>query len=273
MTETRDPLTARYGALAPDLETGLDQLADMQARGSCRVYKAEPVSDTVLNSLAATALASPTKSDLQQRDILFVEDPALRSWINSLFPDMPWIVNAPHFVIFLGNNRRLRQIHQIRGHDFVNDHLDAFFNCAVDAAIAMSAFITAAERVGLGTCPISALRNHAQAVSQRIGLPDYVFPICGMTLGHPVYPPRISPRLGLSHTVHRDRFQHDSIQDGISEYDMRRNKTRPFTSQRNIERFGKQEPYTWSEDKARQYAEPERSDFGDFIRKIGFNLS
>ncbi|MDF1750722.1 MAG: nitroreductase family protein [Alphaproteobacteria bacterium] len=273
MTDQRDALTARYGVGDLELKTDLPPLVDMQTRGSCRVFKTESLPDALLNSLAATALASPTKSDLQQRDILFVEDPALRTWINSLFPDMPWIVNAPHFVIFLGNNRRLRQIHQARGHDFANDHLDAFFNSAVDAAIAMSAFITAAERMGLGTCPISALRNHAQAVSDRIGLPKYVFPICGMTLGQPVYPARISPRLGLSHTVHRDRFQDDTILDGIAEYDMRRNKTRPFTSQRNTDRFGKQEPYTWSEDKARQYAEPERADFGDFIRKIGFNLS
>ena len=30
--------------------------------------------------------------------------------------------------------------------------------------------------------------------------------------------------------------------------------------------------YGWSEDKARQYAEPLRADFGAFVRKKGFNL-
>jgi nitroreductase/FMN reductase [NAD(P)H] len=32
------------------------------------------------------------------------------------------------------------------------------------------------------------------------------------------------------------------------------------------------EPYGWSEDKARQYAHPERADFGAYVRRIGFRL-
>ena len=31
-------------------------------------------------------------------------------------------------------------------------------------------------------------------------------------------------------------------------------------------------PYGWSEDKARQYAHPERADFGAYVRRIGFRL-
>jgi len=179
-----DVLQQRYGA-APEAMENLEGLVTMAGRGSCRVYDPAPLPDALLDTLAAVALASPTKSDLQQRDILFVEDPALRSWINSLFPDMPWIVRVPHFVIFLGNNRRLRHVHERQGHAFENDHLDAFFNAALDAGIALSAFVTAAEAVGLGTCPISALRDHIEAVSERLSLPDHVFPICGLTLGRP----------------------------------------------------------------------------------------
>ncbi len=32
-------------------------------------------------------------------------------------------------------------------------------------------------------------------------------------------------------------------------------------------------PYTWSEDKARQYSKPERANFGAFIRAKGFRLN
>ena len=32
-------------------------------------------------------------------------------------------------------------------------------------------------------------------------------------------------------------------------------------------------PYTWSDDKARQYNEPQRTDFGDYIRAKGFKLT
>ena len=37
--------------------------------------------------------------------------------------------------------------------------------------------------------------------------------------------------------------------------------------------FGEVEEYGWSDDKARQYAVPERASFGSFIRNKGFNLS
>jgi nitroreductase/FMN reductase [NAD(P)H] len=39
-----------------------------------------------------------------------------------------------------------------------------------------------------------------------------------------------------------------------------------------VERFGQAEFYGWSEDKARQYAEPLRTDFGAFVRAKGFCL-
>jgi len=32
------------------------------------------------------------------------------------------------------------------------------------------------------------------------------------------------------------------------------------------------ETYGWSEDKVRQYAHPERADFGAYVRRIGFRL-
>lgn len=268
-----DPIKARHGD-GPEAATDLlEALNGFLCRGSCRVYKPEALPRATLEVLAAAGLASATKSDLQQRDILFIEDPETRAWINGLFPEMPWIADAPHFIVFLANNRRQRQIHEWRGKTFENDHLDAFFNASVDAAVALAAFIAAAERLGLGACPISALRDHSDAVSDRLGLPDHVFAICGLTLGHPVYPPRISPRLGLGETVHWDRFSENGLRDAVDAYDARRNGTRPFSSQREPERFGVDPDYGWSEDKARQYAKPQRTDFGAFIRRKGFDLS
>ena len=37
-------------------------------------------------------------------------------------------------------------------------------------------------------------------------------------------------------------------------------------------RFGRAEFYGWSEDKARQYANPERADFGAYAKRRGFRL-
>ena len=46
-------------------------------------------------------------------------------------------------------------------------------------------FIRAAEAVGLGCCPISVIRNHIDEVAELLELPDFVFPVAGMTAGYP----------------------------------------------------------------------------------------
>jgi nitroreductase/FMN reductase [NAD(P)H] len=227
----------------------------------------------LINTLCAVALASPTKSDLQQRDIIILEDDQQRARVTSLFPDTPWIAQAPHLLIFCGNNRRQRQISQWRNKTFANDHLDAFFNASVDAGIALSAFVIAAEAIALGCCPISAIRNHAETISDMLQLPDHVFPVAGLAVGHPQEPPKISMRLPLKLTVHRNVFSEADIEQQVGLYDRQRASKQPYDGQRDSERFAVVDHYGWSEDKARQYARPERSDFGDFIRRKGFNLA
>src|SRR5262249_40840299 len=42
----------------------------------------------------------------EPRDILIVEDAAIRARINALLKDQDWIPGCPHLLVFLGNNRR-----------------------------------------------------------------------------------------------------------------------------------------------------------------------
>ncbi len=58
----------------------------------------------------------------------------------------------------------------------------------------------------------------------------------------------------------------------MTAYDDRRYAIHHPDAQRQEARFGRVEKYTWSEDKARQYASPERADFGAYIRSKGFKL-
>ncbi len=264
----------RYGAApaAPETPAGGDTLDYLAGRRSCRSYLDRPVDPALVETLAAAAFCAPTKSDLQQRDLVMVRDPALRSEIDGLFPNDPWIAAAPAFLVFCGNNRRQRQLHEWRGRAFVNDHLDAFFNAAVDAGILLATFVIAAERAGLGCCPISALRNHAERVSDLLGLPDHVFPVAGLTLGWPAEADEISLRLPLGVTLHQDRFDETGLRAAVDAYDARRAEAQPYAKQRGIREYGNAEPYTWSEDKARQYNKPERAGFGAFIRAKGFRL-
>jgi nitroreductase/FMN reductase [NAD(P)H] len=274
MGEVSDLIERRFGEhLAADVPAdGEPVLRRMLGRGVRRAFLDRPVEPALVRTLCAAALASPTKSDLQQGDIAIVRDAARRGAIFATMPDHPWLASAPVFLVFLGNNRRLRQIHAWRGKPFPNDHLDAFFNAAVDGAIVLASFVAAAEAVGLGCCPISQIRNQARLVSDVLELPQHVFPIAGLAVGWPAREGEISLRLPLDVRVHVDRFDETGIAARIDAYDRRRAAVQPYRRQRDEARFGRAEPYGWSEDKARQYAEPQRGDFGAYVRAQGFNL-
>jgi len=268
-------LEHRFGAPVPishRMPLGLPALRAIAERRSIRDYDgARTVDRDLARLLAAVALASPTKSDLQQRDIVILDDPAQRGRVTALLGER-WIETAPAFLVFCGNNRRQRQLQEWRGRPFPNDHLDAFFNAAVDAGIALATFVTAAEAIGLGCCPISQIRNHSAEVSRILDLPRHVFPVAGMTLGWPARPGAISLRLPLEVTLHEDRFQERGLRESIDAYDRRRAAVQPYARQRYEGDYGHAEEYGWSEDKARQYSKPERADFGAFVRSRGFNL-
>lgn len=277
MTSARDALDRRFAGSAETPWQHHEVVSPgLAARGSVRRFKPEPVEAGLIRTLCAAALCAPTKSDLQQRDIVIVDDTNTRTRINELLSTGPlgqeWIPAAPHLIIFCGNNRRQRLIHEWHGLPFANDHLDAFFNAAVDAGIALSAFVLAAEAHGLGTSPISIVRNYAAEISDLIGLPQHVFPVAGLGLGWPSETPRLSLRLPLDLTVHTDRYSEDSLREKVAAYDQRRRAVQPYRNQRDPARFGSSATYCWSEDKARQYASPERADWGAFVRKKGFNL-
>ncbi len=280
MTKSTHPtlqslLDARYAdAPAPEDEISeSDLLLSMASRGSCRDFLDKPVPPELLQTLCAIALASPTKSDLQQRDIIMLHSPDVRGRLSELVAGQSWIAEAPMILVFCGNNRRQRLLHGWHGIAFANDHLDAFFNAAADAAIALGAFMTAAEALGLGCCPISAVRNKAREVSDLLELPKHVFPFAGLAVGYPSRPTAISMRLPLKVTCHTDCYREHNLQDTIRTYDEDRAKAQPYATRRFPDSFGTKDTYGWSDHKVRQYSRPERAEFGDYIRAQGFRLN
>jgi len=251
---------------------GLDELARISAHRVHRRYLARDIEPRLLRLLCACALSAPSKSDLQQADILIVRDNRKINAIADLLPEMPWLREAPVFLVFLANGGRLPKVSKMRGKPFPNDHLDLLFNATIDAAIVMTTFLWAAETVGLGCCPISVIRDHAAIVSEMLALPEKVIPVAGLCLGWPAEEGGITPRLSLDTTVHQERFADGDLDTKIDAYDRRRAARRPYRNQRDTEHFGRTEFYGWSEDKARQYAVPLRADFGAFVRAKGFRL-
>jgi nitroreductase/FMN reductase [NAD(P)H] len=267
-------LAERFGediAIDPGLP-GLNELAQIAGHRSHRRFLPRAVAPELLRLLCACALSAPSKSDLQQCDIVIVTDMAIRAGIVATIPDMPWIMDAPFFLVFLANGERLPMLAKLHDKPFPNDHLDQFFNAAVDAAIVLATFLRAASAVGLGCCPISAVRDHPQTVSDLLRLPQRVIPVAGLCVGWPAQAGEITPRLSLRTTVIENSYGERDLAKDIDAYDRRRAALRPYRRQRSPERWGEADFYGWSQDKARQYGVPTRADFGAFVRGKGFCL-
>ena len=257
-------LSARLGRADCD---GLARLLD---RRSCRDYAEREVPEELVRLILAAGLCAPTKSDLQQADVVWVRDRARRGEILEGIGGADWIVRAPVFLVVCGNGARFASLFE--GGDFANDHFDALFNATVDAAIVLEGIVAAAALAGLGTCPISQIRNRAERIGGLLDLPDRVFPVAGLCMGYAASEAPISPRLDLDITVHEDRYDRDAFVRLGAAYDTRRIADAPYRRQRDPERFGVAESYGWREDKRRQYADPRRAGFGAYLRGMGFSF-
>lgn len=250
-------------------------ITDILSRRSHRKFTADPVSKDLLATLLATAFSAPSKSDLQQSCVIHVRDKEKQTRIANASPYTRWVADAPVFLVWCGDSRRIRKLADWRGHSFANDHLDAFMNAAVDTGLCMQTFLIAAESLGLGCCPVSEIRDQIQLLSDELELPEHVFPVSGLCVGWPQHDSSISMRLPLTTSVKIDKYDDDNLIDDISEYDVRREALdqTPEEKQRGVEEFGVSGSYGWSENRTRQYSLPAREDFGCYIRRQGFNLS
>ena len=267
---------ARFGdeTGAPPELPEVPWLRQVLMRRTHRRYADRPVAEPLLRLLLGAAFSASSKSDFQQATVIRVEERSRRDRLAALVPDMPWIGNAPVFLVFCGDARRLERLGGLRGHEADNGGLEGFFNAAMDAALVLQTFVLAAETAGLGCCPISVIRNHPDAVAEILSLPDKVFPVAGLCVGYPAAAGHISMRLPLEVTFHLDRYDDARLGEAVEAYDIRRDARHsiPRAQQRSPEIFGYASPYGWSEDKARQAAQPEGQDFSPYLHARGFTM-
>lgn len=269
-------IRARYG-IKPEADSPFDPPATLPPaltaildRRVTRRYKPDPVPEPLLRTLFAAMQSAPSKSDLQQYSVIVLQDAVKIAQIARWIGGMDWIADAPVFLLFCGDIRRARRVCEIHGRVHVNDNVDTFINATADASLAMGSMILAAEAAGLGTCPISYVRNHVEKIGPMCGLPEGVFPVAGLTLGFPDGNRNwLSPRLPQQVVVHRERYDDDDLAGVLPTYDAARPPARP----RYPEILGpKPEGCGWSENAARQTSVPERFGLRTWLKTRGLSL-
>jgi nitroreductase/FMN reductase [NAD(P)H] len=274
MVDSTELLHARYGVDTHGAEVP-PAVAALLDRRVTRRYRDDDVPEALLDTLLGAAQSAPAKSDLQQYSVVVMRDRARIKQIADWIGTMDWIATAPVFLVWCGDMRRGQRLCAMHEMPHANNNLDTFLNTAVDCALAMGQFITAADAVGLGTCPISYVRSHIERVTPLLGLPGGVYPVAGLTVGWPVFRRPLAMRLPPSVVVHRERYDDSVLETEVQDYDARRAAREPIAagSLKNNDVYPPRDGVGWSENLARQLSVPERFGFAAYLKTRGFDLA
>ena len=245
----------------------------IHAHGSVRRYKPDPVPTSLVETIVAAGQRASTSSNMQTYSVVAVTAEEKRIQLAELCGRQKHIAEAPVFLAWCADRYRLEQLNQMRGYEHNAEYLENFLVAAVDAALAAQNAALAAESLGLGICYIGAIRNNSAGVIELLGLPKYVFPISGMTLGYPEQSPDIRPRLPQEAILHWEQYNPEQ-ESALHAYDQTMIETGIYKG-RQVDAPGKEgemEAYGWLEHTARRTSQPKRTDLLSVVQAQGFGM-
>ena len=242
--------------------------------GSVRHYRTDPVPRAMVEAIVVAGQRSSTSSNLQMFSAVVVTAPETRAQLAELCGNQEHIRQAPVFIAWCADRSRLDRACELRGYTQNTDTVESFLVAAVDTAIAMQNATLAAESLGLGMCYIGAIRNNPAAIIDLLRLPRHVVPISGMTLGWPVRPPRIRPRLPLDAVLHWEEFSNDGLDAHLADYDRAMIATGIYGGRQVDAKEGEAEAedYGWTVHSARRVNQPTRVGQRAVIEDQGYPL-
>lgn len=178
---------------------------------SIRAYTDKPVDDEALELILRAAQGAPNWINGQQVSIITVKDPSRKARLAALCGNQHHIEQAPVFLVFCADFHRLKLASEREQLPLgaLDDDIDPLLVGATDVGIAIGTAVAAAESLGLGMVPIGGIRRHVSDVVEELRLPAYVFPICGLCIGHPADDPGLKPRLPLEAFNHEETYRAD----------------------------------------------------------------
>jgi len=247
----------------------------MHKHGSVRRYKTDPVARELIETIVAAGQRASTSSNLQLYSVVAIQDDEKRAHMQTLCGNQKHISQAPVFLTWCADLSRMDRISDRQGYAQEAGYVENFLLAAVDVAIMMQNAGLAAESLGLGFCYIGAIRNQPQEVIELLNLPRLTFPVAGMTLGWPVEPPLIRPRLPLDAVLHWETYAADDEEAHLQAYDEAMIATGIYDG-RQVATAGttsvEEKAYGWMEHSARRSAQVVRPHLREVLRNQGFEL-
>lgn len=228
---------------------------------SIRKFKPKAVSKAHMELIFSAAQAASTSSFLQAYSIINISQGETRDTLMQLCGEQSYVSSAPVFLVFCADLHRLHLMSDLHEKPYEQGWTESMILATVDAALAGQNAMTAAEALGLGGVYIGGIRNNIEAVSKLLELPEEVFPVFGLCIGHPDQDPQIKERLPQPIVVHQDRYTRvDTHAALLAAYDER---IRAYYTERTK---GKVKT-SWSESVAEKFSNETRPQVGPFLKQ------
>lgn len=205
-----------------------DTLQTILSHKSCRAFLPDPLPNGTLETLLTAASSGSTSSMYQTWSVVAIQEPNHKEKLARLAGDQDFIRQAPLFLVFCPNLRRLHTLSTYYGQQPARalDNMDMFIMSTLDAAIAGQNVAIAAEALGLGICYVGAIRNNAAEMCKLLNLPTLTWGAFGMAVGYPDLRDvnsggPIKPRLPMREIVHMERWaeEEEAQMGNIASYD------------------------------------------------------
>ena len=99
--------------------------------------------------------------------------------------------------------------------------MDMLLTAVIDASLAAQNAALAADSVGLGSCFVGGVRNHARELVDLLGLPERVLCVVGLAVGFPDPSVKVDvkPRLPISEMLHYERWDSSRQEENVKVFD------------------------------------------------------
>ncbi len=250
----------------------------LRSHVSVRQFTDEPVTEEQERLIVSTGQRSPTSSNMQAYSVIAVRNQQSKARIAEWCGNQQHVIDCPLFLIFCADLFRLKGLNERRGYPFEGGWTEAMIIATVDTALAAGRALQAAQAIGLGGVMVGSIRNRPDEVCRLTAAPELVYPVMGMSIGHPLKPGKTKPRLPLEAVWCREKYCTDRFAEAIGEYDRTIAEGghlagRPVRPELYPEFTG---TYSWSEHTARRMADDTpstiRAHMKEFLQKRGFML-
>jgi nitroreductase len=243
---------------------------------SVRKFTDTPIMAAEELVIVETAQRSPTSSNLQTYSIVSIRNQDTKKKLAELCGNQSHIAASALFLVFCADLHRLERISKTKRYKFNGDSTEMFIVSTVDTALVAGRALITAQSLGIGGVMVGAIRNHPDEVAGLLSLPDFVYPVMGLSLGYPAAPAHTRPRLPLDAIYHREVYSDDRFDEAVSEYDAKIDELGHLKG-REVQpdlypEFGG--VYSWSEHSARRMANDNETALRpfmlNFLQKRGF---